>query len=287
MKIKTLVAMAIALQLATQSQASFGQDATVPESAVTVEAPVAAAPFSGLIDLVPIPAGSFQMGNATTGDQNERPVHQVTVGAFLIARTETTRAQYQALGFTPPAKAKAAEKEPVAKLSWLEALAFCNALSAREGLEPVYTMKGKKAEANFSKNGYRLPTEAEWEYAARSAGIDRLDYAGSNMAGEVSWHNENSNRTVQPVAAKAPNSLGLHDMSGNVWEWCWDIFAKYTTKAQVDPVGPEPSKSSSFRIIRGGSVNYNDSSSRVGFRMARDPETRQFDIGFRVARRMP
>jgi formylglycine-generating enzyme required for sulfatase activity len=285
---KRNVPVAIAAMLIVLPAAFLvGQDAAMPAPVEAAPVPASDRSFSELIDLVLVPAGSFQMGNATTGDQNERPVHQVTVGAFLIARTETTRAQYKALGFTPPAKPKAGDDEPVAKLGWLDAIAFCNALSAREGLDAVYTVKGKKATADFTRNGYRLPTEAEWEYAARSAGADRLDYAGSNLAREVSWYDEDSNRTVQPVATKAPNALGLYDMSGNVWEWCWDIFAKYTAKAQMDPVGPEPSKSSSFRIIRGGSVNYNDSSSRVGFRMARDPETRQADIGFRVVRRMP
>lgn len=252
------------------------QEAVIPEPAM---------PLSAILDLVPVPAGTFQMGNAVTGDQNERPVHQVSLDGFLISRTEITRAQYRAAGLAPPAKAKAADNEPVAKISWIEALAFCNALSAKEGLDPVYTIKGKTAEADFGRNGYRLPTEAEWEYAARSAGQDRLDYAGSNKASDVSWYDEDSGNKVQPVALKQPNQLGLFDMSGNVWEWCWDVFVKYGTKAQTNPTGPAPSKNSSGRIIRGGSVNFNDSSSRVGFRMAREPETRQADIGFRVVRR--
>jgi formylglycine-generating enzyme required for sulfatase activity len=146
----------------------------------------------------------------------------------------------------------------------------------------VYTVKGKAVSADFSRNGYRLPTEAEWEYAARSAGRDQTDYSGSERVAEVAWYEANSGHSPHPVATKAANSSGFHDLSGNVWEWCWDYFQNYSAKDQTDPVGPAKGK---FRILRGGSCNFNDSSARTGFRSARDPAAKAADVGFRVVRR--
>ena len=234
------------------------------------------------IDLVDVPAGSFRMGNQTTGDQNERPVHAVTLSGFRMSRTEITRLQYQSAGFSLPGKATVADDHPVTNVSWYDAIRFCNALSAKEGLSPVYAIKGKTVSADFSQPGYRLPTEAEWEYAARAAGREQFNYSGSDKASDVSWYDENSGRTIQAVARKAPNGLGLFDLSGNVWEWCQDYLLAYSSKTQTDPTGPVSGK---FRIIRGGSFMFNDSSSRCGFRRANDPAGVAADIGFRVVRR--
>jgi sulfatase modifying factor 1 len=236
-----------------------------------------------LLDMKPVPAGSFRMGNATTGDQNERPVHAVNLTAFFISATEITRGQYKALGLVPGKIGQ--DDQPVTAVSWLDAVKFCNALSDKENLDPVYAIKGKLVTADFSKTGYRLPTEAEWEYAARGAGQEKFNYAGGDKPNEVSWYDENTGHKIQDVAQKQANSLGLFDMSGNVWEWCWDYFVAYSSKELTDPVGPNPTKNQPGRIIRGGSFNFNDSSSRTGFRMARDPEGKYADVGFRVVRR--
>ena len=233
--------------------------------------------------MVPVPAGTFRMGNANTGDQNERPVHQVKLGAFMVSRTEITRGQYRALGLVPPGKSDQ-DDEPVSNVTWLDTVRFCNALSQKENLELVYTFNGKVVSADFQKNGYRLLTEAEWEYAARAAGTENFNYSGSDIANEVSWYDDNSSRKIQTVAQKKPNGLGIYDMSGNDWEWCWDLIAAYSSKTQSDPTGPAPSKKTIFRVIRGGAYSFNDSSSRCGFRRAFNPDSQAADIGFRVAR---
>ena len=163
---------------------------------------------------------------------------------------------------------------------------YANRLSLREGLDPAYTINGfwrwLKVEANQGANGYRLPTEAEWEYAARGGGRSKgYVYSGSDDVDSVAWHSENSGGRTQPVGMMEDNELGLFDMSGNVWEWCWDWYGTYPNKAETNPVGEFFEE---FRVVRGGSTEHLFGACRSTHRQQRIPERKQKDIGFRLVR---
>ena len=204
-----------------------------------------------------VKGGTFSMGS-NRGDDDEEPVHSVTVGSFYMSKYEVTFEQYDEF-----CEATGRDKlddegwgrnaRPVINVSWYDAVEFCNWLSEKEGLTPVYRGSGDNISSNFDANGYRLPTEAEWEYAARGGNNnDGYEYSGTNTAGDVSWYSGNSSSETHPVGGKSPNSLGLYDMSGNVREWCWDWYGSdyYSNTTLVDPKGPD---SGSYRVLRGGS----------------------------------
>lgn len=212
-------------------------------------------------DMVLIPAGTFQMGNtgAYSDDSDEKPVHTVTISrAFYMSKYEVTQKQYQAVMGNNPSNFKG-ENHPVEQVTWYDAVAFCNALSQQEGKTPCYTINGTNVTCNWDANGYRLPTEAEWEYACK-AGTSTDFYSGSltnpnctpidaNLD-NIAWYCGNANNTSHPVGQKQPNAFGLYDMSGNVWECCWDWYDSYSSTAVTDPTG---ASAGSFRVIRGGS----------------------------------
>jgi sulfatase modifying factor 1 len=195
-----------------------------------------------------VEAGSFRMGS-NDGDK-ERPVHSVTISRSLfISQYEATQKQWrEVMGKNP--SSFTGDNLPVQNINWYEVVEYCNRLSRNEGLTPCYSGSGDNIECDFLANGYRLPTEAEWEYAARGGKKSRgYIYAGSNSAKQVSWYNDNSKNQIQPVGQKLPNELGLYDMSGNVSEWCWDWYGNYSPSAQTDPCGP---LGGSNRVNRGG-----------------------------------
>ncbi len=178
---------------------------------------------------------------------------------------------------------------PVIHVSWNDAVAFCNWLSEKEGLQKAYSGSGSSIRCDFNANGYRLPTEAEWEYAARGGNTSKgYKYSGSNDLDAVGWYgayNNDGNRTreegTSPVGKKQPNELGIYDMSGNVWEWCWDWKGEYSSSNQTDPRGPN---SGSYRVLRGGSWSLNPEYCRVAPRDFSDPAYRSINVGFRLAR---
>lgn len=185
------------------------------------------------------------------------------------------------------------ENLPVDYVNWYEAAAFCNALSELEGLEPYYDIDGFEGSdvtiAYEDGKGYRLPTEAEWEYAARGGknGDHSLEYAGSDNIGLVAWYGENSSETKR-VGAKDANDLGLYDMSGNVFEWCWDRYSSsiYTSGDRTDPMGSTASAGSYDRVYRGGSYIFNANSCRVTNRngISSSSSGVHGDFGLRVVR---
>ena len=174
-------------------------------------------------------------------------------------------------------------KHPVVLVSWYGAVEYCNWLSDREGLRKVYTIRGDEVVADWSANGYRLPTEAEWEYAARGGAESKgYKYAGSNNLDEVAWFWENSGGKTHPVGKKKPNELGLYDLSGNVWEWCWDWAGAYSSSSKTNPRGPARGSS---RVNRGGCwYNFYPRNCRVANRDGNAPTLRYYHVGIRLAR---
>ena len=227
-----------------------------------------------------VEGGTFQMGS-TSGDSDEKPVHTVTVSSFYMCDHEVTQKEYRdVMGANP--RSFSGDNRPVECVSWYNAVEYCNKLSIKEGLTPCYTINGDSTTCNFKANGYRLPTEAEWEYAARGGkNSNGYTYAGSNSVGNVAWYNDNSGIQIHNVKTKAPNELGLYDMSGNVWEWCWDRKGSYSSGLQTNPSG---SSSGSYRVFRGGSWFDGSSLCRVAYRESNDPSYTNIILGFRVVR---
>lgn len=263
--------------------------------------------------LLPIAGGTYRMGSEE-GYEDEKPVHTVTVDDFLLADTPVTCWQYGLFCLlttgrdVPNDSGFGRGDRPVININWLDAAAYCNWLSEREGLEKVYAdeIDDDDLAADYTRNGYRLPTEAEWEYAAGGGAENRTRFGnGKEVADpeEMNFHAEHpynekyypnlyvkgkSRGATTPVRMFAPNALGLHDMSGNVYEWCQDWWSEgdnhyyKQSEGAHNPPGPE---SGSSRVVRGGSWYVNASNCRVSFRNRYHPVDRNILIGFRVSRR--
>jgi formylglycine-generating enzyme required for sulfatase activity len=282
----------------------------------------------GPIDLVPmvaIPAGSFAMGDGfSEGGIAERPVHTVSLSGYRIGTTEVTWGQWQEVrdwalnnGYTDLSGVGAGKGmgHPVHSVNWYDAVKWCNAASEKIGLEPVYLLSdggavyrtGELAPyTDYSKSGYRLPTEAEWERAARG-GLegkrfpwgDTISHAEANyyaypsgysfdVNGSDGYHpdyDEGSYPYTSPVGGFASNGYGLYDVAGNLWEWCGDWYGSgyYGSSAASDPAGPD---SGSRRLVRGGDWSNGAYRCRVADRITYGPSVRPYYIGFRLARRL-
>ena len=217
-------------------------------------------------EMVRVEGGTFTMG--ATSEQgvdawkDEKPSHQVTLSSYMIGKTEVTQALWQAVMGTNPSRFKGSNL-PVEQVSWEDCQTFIRKLNAITG-----------------KN-FRLPTEAEWEFAARGGNKSRgFKYSGSNTIDDVAWYDDNSADKTHPVATKAPNELGIYDMTGNVWEWCSDRYGSYSSSSQYNPTGPN---SGSDRVYRGGCWDYGAWSCRVSNRINRDPTDPSSFLGLRLA----
>ncbi len=233
-------------------------------------------------NMVFVEGGTFQMGS-NEGDGDEKPVHSVTLSDFYIGKYEVTQEEYEKeMGKNPSNFKNSGKNAPVETVNWYDAVEFCNKLSDKEGLDRCYSGSGDNIKCNFNTNGYRLPTEAEWEYAAKGGNKSKgYKYSGSNDLKDAGWYIDNSGSITHPVGGKNSNELGIYDMSGNVWEWCWDWKGDYSGNAQTDPCGPS---SGSYRVFRGGSWFFNASFCRSAFRISYFPGFSNSDIGFRFAR---
>jgi formylglycine-generating enzyme required for sulfatase activity len=173
---------------------------------------------------------------------------------------------------------------PVNFVDWYDAVKYCNRRSQKEGLTPCYSGTGDSIVCNFEANGYRLPTEAEWEYAARGGALSRhYTFSGSNDPEEVAWYLNNIVIFYQPTAQKKSNELGIYDMSGNVWEWCWDWydFDYYQNSPTKNPTGPQ---SGIRRAVRGGGFTNPEHYLRNSARFRFEPIRMGLNVGFRVVR---
>ena len=267
---------------------SFGSDTV--DSNITLYAKwVSSGSGSTIPKMIFVQGGTFQMGSTDSeANSDESPVHSVTLDSFYMAETEITFDQYDAYcedtGISKPNDANYGRgSRPVIKVSWYDMLKYCNWLSDQEGLTPAYEINGTSVTWNQSIRGYRLPTEAEWEYAARGGAQSQgYKYAGSNSVNEVGWYWTDIDVMSQPVKSKKANELGLYDMSGNVYEWCWDWYGSdyYSSSPPSNPTGPS---SGSRRVIRGGTWFTEPAFLRVAFRNNRSPDrTDGLALGFRV-----
>ena len=262
-------------------------------------------PTRGFVAIEP---GTFMMGSSDKEEArytNERQ-HKVTLTrAYEIASTELTQAQFQELMGYNPSERKDCPRCPVENVNWHEALAYCNAMSKKAGFTACYSCRGNGVDVKcgtapafrgakiYDCPGYRLPTDAEWEYAYR-AGTKTTYYNGDNspetrvtcreqdpIADEIGWYCQNSGLRSHEVGGKKPNAWGLYDMAGNVWEWCHDQYLAVIKRAQVDPWGISDSP---MRVVRGGSWRYFSRGMRAACRAWYKPYYRGNKHGFRPAR---
>ena len=237
--------------------------------------------------MVFVQGGSFAMGDVlgNSTQKDEKPVHKVTVSPCYRGKYEGTQAEGRRVTGKSPGKFSG-DNRPVEQVSWFDAVRYCNRRSRKEGLAPCYSTDGARIVCNFKANGYRLPTEAEWEYAAKGGmkGVNKQRpylFAGGNDVNSLAWYYGNSGFETHPVGGKSPNQLGLYDMSGNVYEWCWDWYGSYGSGDQQNPKGPA---SGTDRVFRGGSWFCSATSVRVSFRAHNTPAVRYDNFGFRVVR---
>ena len=224
-------------------------------------------------DMVKVEGGTFLMGATSDDDlanDNEMPRHSVTLSDFYICKYEVTQELWQAvMGSTPNGgwtdQYGKGDKYPAYKISWNDCDTFLQKLNAKTGLN------------------FRLPTEAEWEYAARGGNKSKgYTYAGSNTIGDVAWYKSNSSSKTHEVMQKQANELGLYDMSGNVWEWCSDWYSSTYYSESDNSTAPKGPSSGTYRVYRGGAWSSYAWYCRVAYRNYYTPNFRNYNLGFRV-----
>jgi formylglycine-generating enzyme required for sulfatase activity len=241
----------------------------------------------GGVEMVLIPAGSFQMGRRG-GLANEGPVHTVWIDSFLMDKYEVTQAEFDRLELPNPSHFKG-PRRPVEMISWSQAARYCNARSRAEGLKPCYN--DDNGACDYSANGYRLPTEAEWEYACRAGTQGDYFFDDARRLAEYAWFADNANRRTHPVGEKKPNPWGLYDMYGNVSEWCNDVYDKdyYRKGPAKNPHGPAGGRKN---VLRGGAWDSKAGSLLSSHRVGETPGFQDAcfardAIGFRCVRKAP
>ena len=252
----------------------------------TGSAPDAITTQSGL-EMVAIGGGWFEMGSSE-GSDDESPVHKVWVSPFWMDRYEVVQEQFKKFQFPDPSHFKN-PKNPLDQINWTDATMYCNERSLAEGLEPCYDEE--TWDCNFAANGYRLPTEAEWEYACRAGTDSQYSFGRAIQKLKAhAWFADNSSGKTHPVGLKQPNPWGLYDMHGNVSEWCSDFYVEdyYKQSSERDPRGPAKGQE---RVLRGGAWNSTADSCRSTYRTS-DPSINDTclasdAIGFRCVRNAP
>jgi acetoin utilization deacetylase AcuC-like enzyme/formylglycine-generating enzyme required for sulfatase activity len=239
------------------------------------------------VEMVVIPSGSFEMGSAK-GMPDEAPVHRVQIASFWMDRYEVVQDQFRTYEMPDPSHFKG-PKQPLEQINWTDAAVYCNERSMAEGLTPCYDEETWVC--NFAADGYRLPTEAEWEYACRAGTNGQYSFGGdAQRLKDHAWFADSSSGKTQPVGGKKPNPWGLYDMHGNVAEWCHDLYGEtyYASSPDENPRGPA---SGEERVLRGGAWNSTAESCRSSYRSS-DPSIDDTclasdAIGFRCVRNAP
>jgi formylglycine-generating enzyme required for sulfatase activity len=244
------------------------------------------------VAMVRINGGTFIMGSPANepGRNGDEVQHRVTVSSFYMGKYEVTQKEYQEVMGTNPSYFKG-DNLPVECVSWWDAVEYCNKRSQREGLTPAYTIDGDTENFSYiftdviwnrNANGYRLPTEAEWEYACR-AGTTTAYNTGANINDNTGWYSANSGKKTHPVGQKSANAWGLYDMHGNVYEWCWDWHGDYSGGSQTNPVG-ERDVYRVERVVRGGCWSVSARFLRSAQRGVEDWPPGGSENGFRLVR---
>ena len=250
---------------------SWGDEPVNPDEPVTETFTVNGVTFT----MVAVEGGTFTMGataeQGSDAEDHEKPTHQVTLSSYSIGQTEVTQALWQAVMGSNPSNNTGNLQRPVENVSWNNCQTFISKLNQMTG------------------RTFRLPTEAEWEFAARGGNLSQgYKYAGSNTIGDVAWYHDNSEALgssspdygTHTVGTKAPNELGLYDMSGNVWEWCQDWYSSYSSNAQTNPMGPA---TGTDLVNRGGSWGNSAGRCRVSYRGISSSSSRTSYLGLRLA----
>ena len=206
------------------------------------------------IEMVCLPEGQFMMGN-DHGAPDEAPAHKVKVSGFLMDKFEVTHRMFAKVQLPNPSHWQDNPNKPVERVRWRDAKQYCNERSLAEGLKPCYNEKTLDWDCDYSANGYRLPTEAEWEYACRAGSDEPAGLGRPDKLRQIAWYAGNSEEKTHPAGQKKPNAWGIYDLCGNVSEWCEDVYSStyYKESPSADPPGPPNTGKDVKRVIRGGS----------------------------------
>ena len=204
--------------------------------------------------MIALPGGEFVMGN-DHGNADEVPAHKVKLSPFLIDKLEVTHEMFAKAQLPDPSHWQENLRTPVERVRWRDAKRYCNERSLLEGLKPCYNEKTTDWDCDYAASGYRLPTEAEWEYAARAGTDGAFDFGAPEKLRQYAWFKESSEEKTHPAGQRKPNGFGIYDLYGNVSEWCEDVYSPtyYRESAPVDPHGPVSPGKDVKRVIRGGS----------------------------------
>ena len=238
---------------AGESPGGGNPDATTTQLKNRAAGPVEIVTKSG-VEMVFLPSGEFIMGS-DQGSSDEAPPHKVRITGFLMDKFEVTHELLKRAQLPNPSHWQENAKNPVERVRWRDAKQYCNERSILEGLKPGYNEKTSDWDVDYSANGYRLPTEAEWEFAAHAGTDGPYDFGQPDKLRQHGWFTDNADQKTHPVGQKKPNAWGLHDMYGNVSEWCEDVYSPtyYKESSPADPPGPPSPGQDVKRVIRGGS----------------------------------
>jgi formylglycine-generating enzyme required for sulfatase activity len=243
------------------------------------------------VAMVSLPGGEFIMGS-NKGNADEAPAHKVRISAFLIDKYEVTHEMFRKAQLPNPSRWQDNPNKPVERVRWRDAKQYCNERSLLEGLKPCYDEKTADWDCDYAANGYRLPTEAEWEYACRAGEDGPYDFGQPDKLRQYAWFADNGAEKTHPVGEKKPNRWGIFDLYGNVSEWCEDVYTPtyYKESALMDPHGPPNPGKDVKRVMRGGSWKASADMCRAAFRQGQqtgDSDACFFTdyCGFRCVRR--